>query len=152
MLPPLKLNDIEQEHLQEVYDTASTPREELPYSPAFDTLCQEFQDRAFKNGQPQQIYMALIKYTRVGSHPSGATTPVITPEQLKTLKIVIKKQGMSGRLIPYTDEFNSARVEFNKITGLALENRDFWLATTKSQPKPRASGKVKKPVEVEEED
>jgi len=152
MLPPLKLNDIEQEHLQEVYDAAETPREELPYSPAFDKLCQDFQDRAFKNAQPQQIYMALIKYTRVGSHPSGASVAVITPEQFKTLKLIIKKHGMSGRLIPYTDEFESSRAEFNKTCGLALENRDIWLAITKSQPKPRVPVKTKKRIETEDED
>ncbi len=152
MLPPLKLNDIEQEHLQEVYDAAGTPREELPYSPAFDTLCQEFQDRTFKNAQPQQIYMALIKYSKVGNHPAGADAAPITPEQLKTLKIIIKKHGVSGRLIPYTDEFEAARVEFNKTVGLSLENRDFWLAIAKSQPKPRVPVRAKKSIDPEDAD
>lgn len=152
MLPPLKLNDIEQEHLQEVYDLSDTPREELPYSPAFDNMCVEFQDRTFKNAQPQQIYMALIKYSRVGSHPSGAASPALTPEQLKTLKVVIKKHGMSGRLIPYTDEFEQARAEFNKIAGFSFESRDFWLATAKSQPKPRVAERAKKKVETEDEE
>ena len=37
MKAPLKLNSIDQEHLQELYNSAGVARDELPYSPAFAT-------------------------------------------------------------------------------------------------------------------
>src|SRR5687767_14353654 len=55
MRPALKLNAIEQEHLQELYDAAGVARDELPYTEQFTQLCQDFQDRAFKNADPEQV-------------------------------------------------------------------------------------------------
>ena len=40
MRPPLKLNAIEQEHLQELYDAAGVARDELPYTEKFEELWQ----------------------------------------------------------------------------------------------------------------
>ena len=72
MRPPLKLNAIEQEHLQELYDAASAARDELPYTPKFEDLWQGFQDRTFKNAEREQVYGAITKYVRTGS-PAGGT-------------------------------------------------------------------------------
>ena len=60
----LKLNAIEQEHLQELYDAAGVARDELPYTEKFDQFVQDFQNRTFKNAEPEQVYGALIKYVR----------------------------------------------------------------------------------------
>ena len=64
MKPPLKLNAIDQEHLQELYNSAGVARDELPYTPAFDALVQGFQDRTFKNADQEQVFSAIIKYVR----------------------------------------------------------------------------------------
>src|SRR5579872_5953236 len=37
---PLKLNAIDQEHLQELYNAAGVARDELPYTEQFEQLCQ----------------------------------------------------------------------------------------------------------------
>jgi hypothetical protein len=152
MRPALKLNDIEQEHLQEVYDAAGIPRDVLPYTDAFTKLCQDFQDRVFKNADPQQVYGGLVRYTRVGARkPMEAVAPDLSPEQAKQLKVILRKHGQGGRLLPYSDEFDEAVAEFNKITGLSLSQRDFWLAIARSQPRPRPPTARRVVVEVEED-
>ena len=71
MKPPLKLNAIDQEHLQELYDSLGTARDELPYTPKFDELVQGFQDRTFKNADHEQVFAALLKYVRSSSNASS---------------------------------------------------------------------------------
>ena len=41
MMTPLKLNSIDQEHLQELYDATGIARDELPYTPAFAQVVSE---------------------------------------------------------------------------------------------------------------
>src|ERR671919_708467 len=72
MRVPLKLNAIEQEHLQELYDAAGVARDELPYSPKFDEVWQGFQDRTFKNAEREQVFGAILKYVRSSSNAASA--------------------------------------------------------------------------------
>jgi hypothetical protein len=60
MKVPLKLNSIDQEHLQELYNAAGVARDELPYTPQFEELWQGFQDRTFKNADREQLFAAII--------------------------------------------------------------------------------------------
>ena len=155
MLSALKLNDIEQEHLQDVYNATGIPREELPYSEAYTKLCQDFQDRVFKNAGPEQVFGALLKYGRAGSFQANQVAHAsVTPDLSKILKTTVRKHGKAGKVLPYSSEFDSALAEFNKVSGLNLSARDFWLSICKSQAKPRAlppRKKVKKEVEEEED-
>src|SRR2546430_2744728 len=124
MRPALKLNDIEQEHLQEVYNSAGVPRDQLSYTEQFFPICEGFQNRTFKNADAQQVYGALLKYSRVGSHKSlEAAAPELTPDQAKQLKATLKKHGQAGRLMPYGDEFAGALADFNKVASLNLSLR-----------------------------
>ena len=61
MKVPLKLNSIDQEHLQELYDAAGVARDELPYTATYDQIVQGFQDRTFKNADPEQLFGALFE-------------------------------------------------------------------------------------------
>src|ERR1051325_5969542 len=107
MRVPLKLNAIEQEHLQELYDAAGVARDELPYSPKFDELCQGFQDRTFKNAEREQVFGAILKYVRSSSTAaSGAAVEnKLTEDQLKQLKALLPRHARGGKLLPYSDEF-----------------------------------------------
>src|SRR5579862_4123257 len=69
-MTPLKLSAIDQEHLQELYDASGVARDELPYTESFETLWVGFQDRTFKNAGRDQVYAALLKYTRSSSNAS----------------------------------------------------------------------------------
>ena len=71
MRPPLKLNAIEQEHLQELYDAAGVARDELPYSEKFDEIWSGFQDRTFKNAEREQVFGAILKYVRSSSNAAS---------------------------------------------------------------------------------
>src|SRR5258708_5488017 len=85
---PLKLSAIDQEHLQELYDASGIAREELPYTDAFEGIWQGFQDRTFKNASRDQVYAALLKYTRSSTNaaqPSEAI--VLSDEQKRILKM-----------------------------------------------------------------
>jgi hypothetical protein len=156
MRPPLKLSSIDQEHLQELYNEEGVARDELPYTEAFDRICQGFQDRTFKNAHPEQLYAALLKYVRSSTNSAGEVAAVtLTEEQLKTLKGMLPRHAKGGKLLPYSEEFENAQKEFNKHASTSLETGDFWRAIMRSQgPKrrPPKRAKVTAPVDAEEAD
>src|SRR5271170_4319036 len=134
MRPPLKLSSIDQEHLQELYDQSGVARDELPYTEAFEQLCQGFQDRTFKNAHPEQVFAALCKHVRSGGNSAKEQGVLIslTEEQIIKLKAMLPRHAKGGKLLPYGDEFDAANKEFNKVSGAALEASIFWRAITKS--------------------
>src|ERR1700722_11121733 len=134
MRPPLKLSGIDQEHLQELYNEAKIARDELPYSPAFDGICQGFQDRTFKNAHPEQVYSALLKYVRSSTNSAGEVpSSLISDEQAVILKSMLPRHAKGGKLIPYSDEFEAAQKEFNKLVSMDMGSSDFWRAIIQSQ-------------------
>jgi len=154
MRAPLKLNAIEQEHLQELYDAATAARDELPYTHKFEDLWQGFQDRTFKNAEREQVYGAIVKYVRTGSPagPMDTTEKRLTDEQAKQLKTLLVKTVRGAKLLPYSDEFESLRKEFNKLIGSDFNDRDFWQAIRQAQgPRRQPPKRVKAPVKQEEE-
>jgi len=157
MLPPLKLSSIDQEHLQELYNEAGIARDELPYSPAFDSICQGFQDRTFKNAHPEQVYSAMLKYIRSSTNSAGEVpSTTITDEQSALLKSVIPRHAKGGKIVPYSDEFEAVQKEFNKQAGTELDPGDFWRAMMHAQgPKRRPPKRAKvaaPPVEADDDD
>jgi hypothetical protein len=157
MKPPLKLNAIDQEHLQELYDSLGTARDELPYTPKFDELVQGFQDRTFKNADHEQVFAALLKYVRSSSNASSEQQAVveISDDQLKQLKIILSRHLTGGKILPYSDEMNSARTEFKKMAKMDLSELDFWRAIQKlhgSKRRPPRRAKVATTKSEEEED
>src|SRR5687768_16055529 len=157
MKVPLKLNSIDQEHLQELYDSAGVARDELPYTQAFNDLVQGFQDRTFKNADPEQVYGALLKYTRSSSNAATELPPsVVNDDQLKQLKAALSRHLIGGKILPYSDEFKSAMSEFSKAANIELAEQDFWRAILRLQgakrrpPAPRK--KVAAKAESDEDD
>ncbi|QOV91495.1 hypothetical protein [Humisphaera borealis] len=154
MKPALKLSEIEQEHLQELYNAVGAPRDELPYTPAYEQLIQDFQDRTFKNADGEQVFAALLKYGRSGSFASDpeVIAPPMSEEQVKQLKSVLVRHGSSGKLLPYSDAFNSARNEFNKVSGQTLSEADFWRSVIKNSGRRRPPPPRKKKAVVDDDD
>lgn len=135
MAVPLKLNSIDQEHLQELYNAAGVARDELPYTPQFEELWQGFQDRTFKNADREQVFGAIVKYVRSSGNASGQITlpEGITDEQIKQLKAILSRHLVGGKILPYGESFETARAEFNKAAGTSLNEQSFWHAILKSQ-------------------
>jgi hypothetical protein len=154
MKVPLKLNAIDQEHLQELYDSTGVARDELPYSDSFTSLCEGFQDRTFKNADPEQVYGALLKYVRSSSNAATELPPsVVSDDQIKQLKAVLSRHLIAGKILPYSDEFKAAKAEFQKAAGLELSEQDFWRAVLKLQgAKRRPPAPRKKVTTADEED
>lgn len=155
MKPVMKLSSIDQEHLQELYDAAGIARDELPYTPAYETLVQGFQDRTFKNADPEMVFSAILKYVRTGGNAATEQAPTsLNEDQLKQLKIVLSRHMVGGKIIPYSDEFSSARTEFNKLAKMELTDQEFWRSMMKSSGAKRRPPVRKKPVPaaVEEAD
>lgn len=157
MSVPLKLNSIDQEHLQELYNAAGVARDELPYTEQFEQIWQGFQDRTFKNANREQLFAAIIKYVRSSGNASGQI-PLqgITDEQIKMLKAVLSRHLVGGKILPYGDSFETARVEFNKAAGTELNEQGFWHAILKAQgpkrtPPKRAKVAVSKPDDDDDE-
>ena len=155
-MTPLKLSAIDQEHLQELYDASGVARDELPYTESFETLWQGFQDRTFKNATRDQLYAALLKYTRSSTNASKPMEAVpLTDDQKKLLKLMVTKHGFSGKVLPYTEGFEGARKDFNRQAGLELGEHDFWKAISgagsKRRPPARKAAKVAKEADDEED-
>lgn len=130
-MTPLKLNSIDQEHLQELYDATGVARDELPYTAAFDQIVAGFQDRTFKNADHQQLFVAILKYVRSSSNSAAveqAPGIPLSEDQNKQLKTVISRHGTAGKILPYSDAFTSARNEFIKVSTQEMSEHDFWLA------------------------
>ena len=153
---PLKLNSIEQEHLQELYDAAGVARDELPYSEKFEEIWQGFQDRTFKNAEREQVFGAILKYVRSSSNSaSEQALTKLTDDQLKQLKSLLPRHARGVKLLPYSEEFEGARKEFVKLSKVELSEQEFWQAIQRSQgPKrrPPTRAKVTAPPEEVEED
>ena len=155
---PLKLNAIEQEHLQELYDAAGVARDELPYSQQFEEIWQGFQDRTFKNAEREQVFGAILKYVRSSSNSASGTVleSKVTEEHLKQLKSHLPRHARGAKLLPYSDEFEAARKEFAKLSKVELTEQEFWQAIQKSQgpdqPPPRRKAVAKVADEDAEED
>ena len=159
MRPPLKLNAIEQEHLQELYDAAGVARDELPYSQQFEEIWQGFQDRTFKNAEREQVFGAILKYVRSSSNSASgkAIESKVSEEQLKQLKALLPRHAKGSKILPYSDEFEAVRKEFLKHSGVELTELEFWQAIQKSmgpkrQPPPRKKAAVKVEEEAVEDD
>jgi len=150
---PLKLSSIDQEHLQELYDAAKVSRDQLPYTDQFDVLWQGFQDRTFKNADREQVYAALLKYSRSGSVPAIELAAVdVSEDQLKFLKGTVSKHAKGGKILPYSDEFENARRDFNRSNKTEFNEGDFWRAMMKLQAGRRRPPVRKKAVKVEVDD
>ena len=156
MRPPLKLSSIDQEHLQELYDASGIARDELPYTPAFDTLWQGFQDRTFKNAEREQVYGALIKYVRSSSNAATEQPATkLTDEQVKQLKLLIPRHAKGGKIMPYSDEFDAVKKEFTKASGVEMTDGEFWQAIIRTQGakrRPPKRTKVATAPEADEEE
>jgi hypothetical protein len=156
MRPPLKLSEIDREHLQELYDAAGVARDQLPYTAKYDEIWQGFQDRTFKNAEREQIFGALLKYTRTGTKtPAPLPDSQLTPDQLKQLKGLLNRHAKGGKVLPYSDEFARAKEEFTKLSGTTLDDAAFWLAVlhaTGAKRKPPVRTKAKaEPAESEDD-
>jgi len=159
MRAPLKLNSIEQEHLQELYDSAGFARDELPYSEKFDEIWQGFQDRTFKNAEREQVFGAILKYVRSSSNSASgkAIESKVSDDQLKQLKALLPRHAKGGKVLPYSDEFEAVRKEFGKHAGgMELTELEFWQAMQKAmgpkrQPPPRRKAAVKAEEAVEDD-
>src|SRR5258708_21083887 len=126
---PLKLSAIDQEHRQELYDAAGVARDELPYTDAFEGIWQGFQDRTFKNASRDQLYAALLKYTRSSTNAAKPSEPVeLTEDQRKLVKTVMVPHATGGKLLPYTDSFNAALQDFNNQAGTTPPEHESWKA------------------------
>lgn len=157
MKPAPKLNSIDQEHLQELYDACGVARDELPYTPKFDELVQGFQDRTFKNADHEQVFAAILKYVRSSSNSASAEAPpsltILTEDQLKQLKAVLSRHVVGGKILPYSDEMTSARNDFNRVAKMDLNEFDFWRSIQKLQgSKRRPPKRAKVPARAEEDD
>lgn len=127
MAIPLKLGSIEQQHLQELYDAAGVPRDDLPYSDALAQVCKDFQDRTFKNASEPQVYGAMLKYVRSGRCPKVRTVRGAEPaDRVEQARLLTAQRAFGRKLQPYTRDFDSARNAFARGGGADLSPHEFW--------------------------
>lgn len=155
MRPPIKLSAIDQEHLQELYDSIGIARDELPYTEGFEKLHAEFQDRTFKNAEREQLFVAMCKHVRSSTNAAGKPSEDfggLTEDELKALKPIVSKHSKAGKLLPYSDEIESARKEFCKTCGKELDAGQFWRAMSKAAGSKRVMPPRRQKVAVAKDD
>ena len=154
MRVPLKLNSIEQEHLQELYNAAGVARDELPYSDKFEEIWSGFQDRTFKNAEREQVYGAIVKYVRSSSNAATETPETkLNEDQLKQIKTLLPRHAKGAKILPYSDEVDAARKEFIKLSGAEVSELEFWQAIMRVQgPKRRPPKRAKVTAPAEDDD
>jgi hypothetical protein len=154
MRVPLKLNAIEQEHLQELYNAAGVARDELPYSDKFEEIWSGFQDRTFKNAEREQVYGAIVKYVRSSSNAATETPETkLNEDQLKQIKTLLPRHAKGAKILPYSDEVDAARKEFIKLSGTDVSELEFWQAIMRVQgPKRRPPKRAKVTAPAADED
>ena len=147
MLPPLKLNSIDTEHLQELYNSSGIARDELPYTDAYEELWQGFQDRTFKNAEREQLFGAMLKYIRSSANASNQVAETkLSEDQMKVLKQTATRHAKGGKLLPYSDEMAMALREFNKVAQVELTPAEFWHSVVRAQGAKRRPPPRKKAV------
>jgi hypothetical protein len=82
---------------------------------------------------------------RSGTNSAGEVpASVLNEDQVKRLKELLPRHTKGGKLIPYSDEFESVQKEFNKLAGMDLGAGDFWRAVLQSHgPKRRPPKRTK---------
>ena len=94
MKPPLKLNAIDQEHLQELYNASGVARDELPYTPVFEQLVQADRLRDLRH----PIASTLL------ARGNCDRAPVLDlPERLLLIELDDTALREDGRDSPYTE-------------------------------------------------
>ena len=77
---------------------------------------------------------------------------MLDPEQVKTLKLVLKRHAKGGKVLPYSSEFDSALKEFMGMAKKELNGRDFWLSIVRTQGRSRRPPKRAVTKAVKEDD
>ena len=121
------LGAIEQQHLQELYDAAGVPRDELPYTEALTRVCKDFQDRTFKNANEAQVYGAIVKYVRSGRRAKPKSgDPDVAPDRAEHARLLRAQRAQGPKPQPYTREFEYARGAFARAGGPDLSPHEYW--------------------------
>jgi hypothetical protein len=104
----------------------------------------------------EEVFAALLKYTRSSTNAATVGEPVaLDDDQRKQLKSLLPRHAAGGKILPYSEEFEAARKEFNAHAGTALTEREFWRALIGGQGsrrKPPARKPAKAAAEVEDDD
>jgi len=107
-------------------------RDQLPYTDEFARLKREYETTVHRQVTDSQFWLLL----RRGGKPGGLARdksrkkkmpdPQVTTEQkLELLRLFPDGLGIRDQL-PYTDEFDRLHRQFNRLTRLKLDQREFW--------------------------
>jgi hypothetical protein len=64
----------------------------------------------------------------------------------------LSKHQIGGKILPYSDNFEAARTEFNKVAATDLNEQAFWHAILRSQGPKRQPPKRQKVAAAKPED
>src|SRR5258708_7017310 len=79
------------------------------------------EDRRFKSADGEHLFGACLKYARSSNNAAKEVRGVeLTEDQVKQTKVAPPRHGTAGKLIPYSDAFNTAHAEFKKVSGVDL--------------------------------
>jgi predicted AAA+ superfamily ATPase len=111
---------------------AKYSRDQLPYTDEFARLKRQYETCLHRRVTDSQFWRSLVrvgkrgKQAREKSRKVKVPSPKLTTEQqLELLRLLPDGIGNRDQL-PYTDEFDRLRRQFNKLTRSKLDQREFW--------------------------
>lgn len=125
------LSRAHEEHIRELLQAAGMARDLLPYTPEFDSLKGDFYLRAFRKMSDAEFWRAVVNVAKKGGvrgKRSSIRAPSLTQEQRETLRRLLPVPIGERDKLPYGDKFPKFVRGFNSETGLALTEREVWLA------------------------
>ena len=91
----------------------------------------------------------MLKYTRSSSNAAGELPATkLNDDQMKALKQTATRYARGGKLLPYSDELESAVKEFNKTAQTELTAAEFWQSVVRAQGAKRRPPPRKKAAAV----
>lgn len=120
----------EQPSINEILKRTEFTRDALPYSDEFERHYTAFAG-ADGGTTRQQFWRSLSSAAKKGGWKGkkrGEPAPALTHQQADALR-----QLLAGRLggrdsLPYSADFDAIRQQFNKASGLSLDDQPFWRA------------------------
>lgn len=129
---PSKTPSDEKEIVRQLLRESELSRDQLPYTDEFALLKRKYEATVHRRTTDSQFWLLL----RRGGKPGGLgreksrrkkmPDPQLTTEQkLELLRLFPDGLGIRDQL-PYTDEYDRLHQQFNRLTQLKLDQREFW--------------------------
>lgn len=127
----IPLSRAHEEQIRALLKACPLARDEIPYSGEFERLRSDFWDRSFRKMTDNEFWQAVLTVAKQGGirgKKAGQSAPSLSPDQERSLRACLPVPIGERDRLPYTQAFDTMLKRFNAATGLALTEKNLWLA------------------------